>query len=128
MIPDVAYYNDNRQGEVFELLDGADGVGAGHGAGDAHGHSSLERGFNLREVELAFSGSVDPYFDVWATFAVGADGIDTEEAYVQTRKFLPGVQLRVGTVLQWRRLHQQAAPASVGLRGSGTALPGAPWR
>ncbi len=75
VIPDIAYYNDNRQGQVVE---------------------SLERGFNLREVELAFSGSVDPYFDVWATFAVDADGIDSEEVYVQTRKFLPGVQLRVG--------------------------------
>jgi hypothetical protein len=96
VIPDIAYYNDNRQGQVFEWLEGADGVGAAHGAGDAHGHASLERGFNLREVELAFSGSVDPYFDVWATFAVDADGIDSEEVYVQTRKFLPGVQLRVG--------------------------------
>ncbi len=75
VIPDIAYYNDNRQGQAVE---------------------GLERGFNLREVELAFSGSVDPYFDVWATFAVDADGIDSEEVYVQTRKFLPGVQLRVG--------------------------------
>ena len=75
VVPDIAYYNDNRQGQAVE---------------------GLERGFNLREVELAFSGSVDPYFDVWATFAVDADGIDSEEVYVQTRKFLPGVQLRVG--------------------------------
>ena len=98
VIPDIAYYNDNRQGAASAMLAGADGFGHAHAQDDAdvHSHSSLERGFNLREVELAFSGAVDPYFDVWTTFAVGPDGLDTEEAYVQTRKFLPGVQLRVG--------------------------------
>ena len=39
---------------------------------------------------------MDPYFDVWAILAVGDGEIEAEEVYVQTRKFLPGLQLRVG--------------------------------
>ncbi len=99
VIPDVAYYTDTRGGAAGDVLAGAAALAHtshAEGESDAHGHSSLERGFNLREVELAFSGAVDPYFDVWATFSIGPDGLDTEEAYVQTRKFLPGVQVRVG--------------------------------
>ena len=98
VIPDIAYYNDDVAGEAFEIVERADGFGADHHDGDSggHGHGALERGFNLREMELAFSGAVDPYFDVWATLAVGEDGLEAEEVYVQTRKFLPGVQLRVG--------------------------------
>jgi len=98
VIPDIAYYNDDVAGEAFDVVEEADGFGADHHDGDSggHGHGALERGFNLREMELAFSGAVDPYFDVWATLAVGEDGLEAEEVYVQTRKFLPGVQLRVG--------------------------------
>ena len=54
------------------------------------------RGFSLREVELAFSGAVDPYFDVWASFGIGDGAIETEEVYVQTRRLLPGMQFRFG--------------------------------
>ncbi len=99
VIPDIAYYADDVDGEAFELVDGADGFGGGHeheGPSGGHGHGTLDRGFNLREMELAFSGAVDPYFDVWATVALGPDEIEAEEVYVQTRKFVPGLQLRVG--------------------------------
>ena len=48
---------------------------------------------------LPSPGAVDPYFDVWATLAVGTDSIEAEEVYVQTRKFIPGLQLRVGRFL-----------------------------
>lgn len=98
VIPDIAYYSDDVGGEAFEIVENADGFG-GHdheGASGGHGHGALDRGFNLREMEVAFSGAVDPYFDVWATLAIGTDSIEAEEIYVQTRKFLPGLQLRVG--------------------------------
>ncbi len=58
--------------------------------------ATAERGFSLREAEITFSGAVDPYFDVWAIFAVGGGEIEVEEGYFQTRKFLPGLQLRAG--------------------------------
>jgi hypothetical protein len=99
VIPDVAYYNDDRRGQAFDLVGDADGfaeVGHDDTANDTHGHGALERGFNLREMELALSGSVDPYFDVWATLAVSPDAIEAEEVYIQTRRLLPGLQLRVG--------------------------------
>jgi hypothetical protein len=100
VIPDGVYYNDNRDGGVGEIIEGADGFGAGHAHGaEEGGHShggAVERGFSLREAEIAFSGAVDPYFDVWAIFAVGGGEIEVEEGYFQTRRFLPGLQLRAG--------------------------------
>jgi hypothetical protein len=101
VIPDGVYYNDSADGGVGEILEGADGFGAGHShaeeGGHAHVHGGVpERGFSLREAEIAFSGAVDPYFDVWAIFAVGDGGIEIEEGYFQTRKLLPGLQLRAG--------------------------------
>jgi hypothetical protein len=98
VIPDIAYYSDDVAGEAFDIVENADGFG-GHdheGSSGGHGHGALDRGFNLREMEVAFSGAVDPYFDVWATLAIGTDSIEAEEVYVQTRKFVPGLQLRVG--------------------------------
>jgi hypothetical protein len=99
VIPDIAYYSDDVAGEAFEIVEQADGFASAHeheGPPGGHGHGTLDRGFNLREMEVAFSGAVDPYFDVWATLAIGTDSIEAEEVYVQTRKFLPGLQLRVG--------------------------------
>jgi hypothetical protein len=92
VIPDVAYYYDDRDGDAFDIAGGAEGF-------TGHEPDALERGFNLREMEIAFSGAVDPYFDVWATLAVGTESIEAEEVYVQTRKFIPGLQLRVGRFL-----------------------------
>ena len=94
VIPDGLYYYDNAGG------------GAAAAIGERFGPSgaSVEaedspRGFSLREVELAFSGAVDPYFDVWATFGISEDAIETEEVYVQTRRFLPGTQVKFGQFL-----------------------------
>ena len=99
VIPDVAYYYDRQRGQAGNIVASADGFAAqGHSHADAHehGHATVERGFNLREMELAFSGAVDPYFDVWATLAVSPDAVEAEEVYVQTRRLLPGLQLRAG--------------------------------
>ena len=96
VIPDVVYYNDNRDGSAAELISDADGF-ARHAAGGGHAHGAgLERGFNLREVEVAFSGAVDPYFDAWAILAIGDGEIEAEEVYVQTRALAPGLQVRAG--------------------------------
>jgi hypothetical protein len=104
VIPDGVYYNDDRDGGVGEIMEGADGFSAGHAHGEESGHAHAhggtpERGFSLREAEVAFSGAVDPYFDVWAIFAVGDGEVEVEEAYFQTRKLLPGLQLRAGKFL-----------------------------
>jgi hypothetical protein len=96
VIPDGVYYNDNRDGAAGEIASEADGFHA-HGGGAGHSHGGgVERGFSLREAEISFSGAVDPYFDVWAIFAVAGGEIEVEEGYVLTRKFIPGFQLKFG--------------------------------
>jgi hypothetical protein len=98
VIPDGVYYNDNRTGRAAAIGADADGFRPSGGvekAAGGHGDDP-ERGFNLRELEVTFSGAVDPYFDVWAIVAVGGGEVSVEEAYVQTRKLLPGLQVRAG--------------------------------
>jgi hypothetical protein len=92
VIPDFAYFRDNRTGASAALAGQADGFqGAGAGAAE-----DLTEGFNLREAELAFTAAIDPYFDAAAFFAVGDGGIDPEEVYFQTRRLPAGLQMRGG--------------------------------
>jgi hypothetical protein len=103
VIPDVVYFRDNIKGESFEAIEEADGFHGVHAAGDHghdHAHGSLAEGFNLRATELAFSASVDPYFDAFALFAVSEEGIEAEEVYFQTRGLPGGLQVRGGKFLR----------------------------
>lgn len=93
VIPDGLYYYDDAGGSGAERLRGVEGFGAPGAEVDTE---RVPRGFSLREVELTFSGAVDPYFDVWASFGIDDEGIEAEEVYVQTRRFLPGTQVRFG--------------------------------
>ncbi len=70
----------------------------GHGHGHDHGHG-IEDGFNLREVELTLSGTVDPYFDAMATLSFSEDHVEVEEAYITTRMLPAGLQLKAGKFL-----------------------------
>jgi hypothetical protein len=97
LIPDANYYSDNRRGRAFPETRQADGFAmAGE---DDRAETDPDRGFNLREVELSFMGTIDPYFDVWAAIVIQQERIFAEEAYVQTRRFIPGLQLRFGRFL-----------------------------
>jgi hypothetical protein len=97
LIPDANYYSDNRRGRAFPETRQADGFAmAGE---DDRAETDPARGFNLREVELSFMGTIDPYFDVWAAIVIQQERIFAEEAYVQTRRFIPGLQLRFGRFL-----------------------------
>ena len=133
VIPDVLYYSDSASGDGLALLGRVDGFGSVHDHAEDHaGHShglDLERGFNLREVEVAFSGAVDPYFDVWAILAVGPDGAEIEETFVQTRRLPGGLKLKLGKFysdvgyLNKQHPHQwdfvdTALPYQLGLGGS----------
>jgi hypothetical protein len=94
VIPDGLYYYDNAGGGAATAV--AERLRAPGARVEAE---DIPRGFSLREVELVFSGAVDPYFDVWATFGIGDGAIETEEVYVQTRRFLPGTQVKFGQFL-----------------------------
>jgi hypothetical protein len=92
VIPDFAYFRDNRSGTSGEILGHADGFrGAQAGA-----EEGLAEGFNFREAELAFTAAVDPYFDAAAFLAVSDEGIEAEEVYFQTRRLPAGLQVRGG--------------------------------
>lgn len=101
IIIDGAYYTDNVHGEAGELARRIDGfvTGHGHDHGDDHAHGGLERGFNLREVELAFSATVDPYWDAFVMLVVEGHGVELEEAFVTTRMLPQGLQLKFGRFL-----------------------------
>lgn len=98
VIPDAVYRGDDAGGEAGERLAGAAGFEPPHGPGadEGHGHGDAPRGFSLREVEVAFTGTVDPYFDLVATFAVADGDVEVEEVYARTRRFLPGLTLQAG--------------------------------
>jgi hypothetical protein len=100
VIPDIAYFRDDRRGESLAFVEQADGFHGVHADDDhGHAHGTLDEGFNLRETELAFTASVDPYFDAVALLAVSEEGVEAEEIYAQTRRLPGGLQVRAGKFL-----------------------------
>lgn len=104
VILDGNYYRDDVDGEGTELLGMADGIshahGAGHGHDHGHSHGGAEQGFNFRSAEIAFSASVDSYFDAAALLAVDSDGgVELEEAWFQTRSLPAGLKVKAGKFL-----------------------------
>jgi len=56
-----------------------------------------DTGVDLQEIELAFSGSIDPYFRFDTYFVIDREGIETEEAFATTLGSLPlNSQYRIG--------------------------------
>jgi hypothetical protein len=96
------YYNDGIRGEGSELVgEAAQPSHPSHGHGDeGHSHGGMSNGFNLSEVELAFSATIDPYFDAAAYMAITGEGeFELEEAYLQTRSLPYGLKLKAGKFL-----------------------------
>lgn len=90
-----AHFSEEREPPPgFEL------GGHSHGHGHGHGHShGVEEGFSLRELELTFSGTVDPYFDALAQITFSGDHAEVEEAYITTRMLPAGLQIKAGKFL-----------------------------
>lgn len=106
VILDGNYYNDGIDGAGAALVGEALQPSGGHDhAHDgetehAHGHSTTENGFNFREAEIAFSATVDPYFDAAAYLAVTSAGdVHLEEAWMQTRNLPQGLRVKAGKFL-----------------------------
>src|SRR6266513_3261245 len=64
-------------------------------------HDPQQRGFNARNIELAFSGAVDPYFEGFANivFKLSNDNeteVEVEEAFLQTTDLPFNLQLKAG--------------------------------
>ncbi len=97
------YYQDGIDGEGAALVGEAfqpSGDGHNHGTDDGHGHDTTRNGFNFTEAELAFSATVDPYFDASLYLAVDGDGnLDLEEGWFQTRSLPYGLKVKGGKFL-----------------------------
>ncbi|AHK80394.1 hypothetical protein M911_15960 [Ectothiorhodospira haloalkaliphila] len=96
IIVDTVYFNE-ISGHVDDPAGFEAGHDHGHGGHD-HGHD-LDEGFNLREIELAFSASVDNYFDAFVMLALDEHDIEVEEAYATTRNLPAGLQIKAGKFL-----------------------------
>jgi hypothetical protein len=64
-------------------------------------HDPQQRGFNARNVELAFDGAVDPFFEGFANIVFKLDNdnetqVEVEEAFMQTTDLPWGLQLKGG--------------------------------
>jgi hypothetical protein len=64
-------------------------------------HDPQQRGFNARNIELAFDGAVDPYFEGFANIVFKLDNdneteVEVEEAFMQTTNLPFGLQLKFG--------------------------------
>src|SRR6266513_571379 len=64
-------------------------------------HDPLQRGFNARNIELAFDGAVDPYFEGFANIVFKLDNdnntaVEVEEAFLQTTSLPFNLQLKGG--------------------------------
>lgn len=100
VILDGVFYGDNVRGEGLEFIEEIDGFGGGHANGNGgHGHGGMQRGFNLRETELAISATVDPYWDGILLMVVADGEVELEEAFITTRALPGGLQLKVGRFL-----------------------------
>ena len=104
VILDGNYYQDGIDGEGATLVGEAFMPGRQihvheeEAAGHAHGLT--QNGFNFNEAEIAFSATVDPYFDANLMLSVDGDGnVDLEEGYFKTRSLPYGLKVKGGKFL-----------------------------
>lgn len=110
LIVDMSLLGRNMGDSVYNSL-AIPGFLHGHGHDD-HGHShagmNADKGFNLNYGELSMSSTVDPYFDLFATFHLTEESFEIEEAYASTRALPFGFQVKAGKFLSgFGRLNSQ---------------------
>lgn len=95
IIDGFLYYDNSEEGlgHVYSEI-----VGFGHDhAGDEHAHHhGPDQGLNLRHVELALSGEIDPYFRGQAIGALLPEGAELEEGWIETTGLPAGFRLKLG--------------------------------
>jgi hypothetical protein len=95
-IVDTFYHADDAEGGIESIFERMDGFGHGHNHGHDHEHGKIEDGFNMRHLELAFTGDVDPYFQATAIAAISEHGAEMEEAYAETLALPAGLKVKAG--------------------------------
>lgn len=99
--PAISVILDGTYAYFSDHIDEPPGFGFGHDHGhghNGHGHG-IEEGFNLREAEVSFTGSVDNYFDMLVVAGISESDIEIEEAYITTRSLPAGLQVKAGKFL-----------------------------
>jgi hypothetical protein len=66
---------------------------------DESERAGKSRGLNFNYLELGFAAAVDPYFDFFGVIALGAEGIEVEEVYIDSRLLPLGFKLLIGKLL-----------------------------
>lgn len=95
---DGFYYHEDSAEGLGHVMEELSGFGHAHGGGeDAHAHDhGIDKGFNLRHIELIVSAAVDPYFRALVNAAVDEDGAELEEAWFETIALPGGLKLKAG--------------------------------
>lgn len=99
--PDVSLILGGRYVHADEEpghLEGFMAVAEDEEGGHAHAHG-VERGFSLDHTELTLSANVDPYFYGFANIAIAEDGVEVEEAWIQTLALGNGLTAKAGRFL-----------------------------
>jgi hypothetical protein len=94
VVVDAFYYYEDSEHGLSKIKEEMPGFGHGH-AEEEHDHG-LENGFNLREVELYFSGEVDGYFLAEAILAFAEDKAEVETAIFETTSLPWGFTVKGG--------------------------------
>lgn len=98
---DTVLYHDDGDEPLEERLESLRGFGHGHDheheeEGDGHAHALLEDGFNLRHAELGIAASADGFGRAQILINGSEEGVELEEAYIQTERFGNVIDLRLG--------------------------------
>jgi hypothetical protein len=97
-IVDMFYYYEDSEEGISHIKEELPGFATHAHGEDEHEHGEVENGFNLREVELAFSAEVDAYFKALAMVAVSEDGAEIEEAWGETTSLPWGFRIKAGKI------------------------------
>ena len=97
-IVDMFYYDENSDEGMGHVAGEIAGFGHVHAEseGEDHHHHAADKGFNLRHLELQFSGTVDPYFKATAIAAIDLDDAEMEVAEIETTCLPFGLKVKGG--------------------------------
>jgi len=65
----------------------------------AGGHDPKRRGFNLQQLELGFSGAIEPHLSLDAFVVFTLEGVELEEIFIKSLSLPAGLQLEGGYML-----------------------------
>ncbi|MDQ7056631.1 MAG: hypothetical protein Q9M89_09360 [Persephonella sp.] len=98
LIFDFSYVRRNVSDETYKQLSIPGFLHELYHAHGEHEHKPMnfERGFNLNYGELSIGSTVDPYFDLFATFHLSENNFEIEELFFNTCSLPYSFQIKAG--------------------------------